>query len=179
MKREKDFFSIIKSIPGSWKFLIISILIYAPFVLLNKGLLVSSMLVFVKTLLKILPVLLMVFVLMIITNYFVTQKFITSRMKKKGLVKWLYMIFGGILSTGPIYLWYPLLADLKEKGLSYGLVACFLYNRAIKIPMIPIAIVYFGWQYVLVLTFVMLLASIFQGLLVDLFFKEKNQTTKS
>jgi len=72
-----------------------------------------------------------------------------------------------VLSTGPIYMWYPLLADLKNKGLSYGLIACFLYNRGIKITLLPIAIFYFGWKYVLVLSLAMIFVSIIQGILLN------------
>ena len=78
-----------------------------------------------------------------------------------------FVIIGGILSSGPIYMWYPLLADLKHKGLSYGLIACFLYNRAIKIPLLPLAIIYFSWRYLFILTFVMIFMSILQGLIIN------------
>ena len=64
-------------------------------------------------------------------------------------------------------MWYPLLADLRNKGLSYGLIACFLYNRAIKIPLIPLAIIYFSWQYIVILLVVMIFASIIQGILLN------------
>ncbi len=64
-------------------------------------------------------------------------------------------------------MWYPLLADLKNKGLSYGFIACFLYNRAIKIPLIPLAIAYFSWQYILILSFTMIIMSVVQGILID------------
>ena len=64
-------------------------------------------------------------------------------------------------------MWYPLLADLRNKGLNYGLIACFLYNRAIKIPLIPLAIVYFSWQYIVILLVVMVFASIIQGVFLN------------
>jgi len=78
-----------------------------------------------------------------------------------------FVIIGGMLSTGPIYMWYPLLADLRNRGLNYGLIACFLYNRAIKIPLLPIAIFYFGWKYIIILSFVMIFISIIQGILIN------------
>jgi uncharacterized membrane protein YraQ (UPF0718 family) len=104
---------------------------------------------------------------MIFSNYFITPEFILKHIKEKGIRKWFYVIIGGILSSGPIYMWYPLLADLKHKGLNYGLIACFLYNRAIKIPLLPLAVLYFGWKYVIVLSFVMIAMSIVQGILID------------
>jgi len=101
------------------------------------------------------------------SSYFLKPKFVLKHLGKKGLKKWFFVIVGGILSSGPIYLWYPLLADLKKKGLNDGLVACFLYNRAIKIPMLPLAIIYFSWQYILILAVVMAVFSVIQGLLVN------------
>ena len=77
------------------------------------------------------------------------------------------MIVAGILSTGPIYVWYPLLAEFKEKGVGYGYMATFLYNRAIKIPLLPVAVLYFGIKYVVVLTALMVLFSVIQGVLID------------
>ncbi len=119
------------------------------------------------------PTFISVFILMSLTNYFITPKLIKKHLEKQGVRKWLYVIVGGILSAGPIYLWYPLLADLNKKGLSYGLIACFLYNRAIKIPLLPVAIFYFGWKYIIVLNFVMIFASIFQGIIINKIVKVK------
>lgn len=87
--------------------------------------------------------------------------------KEKGVKGWLIAIGGGILSTGSIYMWYPLLKDLKEKGVRYGFISVFLYNRAIKIPLIPIIITYFGVKFVVVLTLVMVFVSIIQGLIIE------------
>jgi len=122
---------------------------------------------FYDIILKIIPVFILVFILMAITNYFITPRFVIKHLKEKGIKKWFFVIVGGILSTGPIYMWYPLLADLKNKGLDYGLIACFLYNRAIKIPLLPLAVIYFSWQYILVLSFVMIFASVVQGIIIN------------
>ena len=72
-------------------------------------------------------------------------------------------LVAGIISAGPIYAWYPLLKDLKEQGAADGPMAVFLYNRAVKPFLVPVMIGYFGWRYVLVLTFLMILASILLG----------------
>jgi len=63
-------------------------------------------------------------------------------------------------------MWYPLLADLKEKGMKNSLIATFLYNRAIKIPLIPITIYYFGIKLTIILTIYMIIFSIINGILV-------------
>ena len=80
----------------------------------------------------------------------------------------------GIISAGPIYAWYPILKDLREKGASNSSVAIFLGNRAVKPFLLPIMISYFGWIYVLVLTVFTVLGSIVVGYLVGALVKVRN-----
>lgn len=156
-----------KKIPNSWYFLMIVLIIYLIFLIFKKDIFILSINFFINIFVKIIPIFILVFVLMVLNNYYITPKFIMKHLKEKGIKKWFFVIIGGMLSTGPIYMWYPLLKDLKEKGLGYGLIACFLYNRAIKIPFLPMALIYFSWQYVLVLTVVMIFMSVIQGLIID------------
>lgn len=159
----------LKKIPGKWLFLIIIVFIYLLLLVIDVNLFLKSVDFFNEIILKIIFVMILVFVLMSLTNYLITPKSIIKHFKEKGIKKWFYVIIGGILSTGPVYMWYPLLADLKEKGLDYGLISCFLYNRAIKIPLIPFILLYFGLKYVIVLTFVMIFISIIQGKIINKF----------
>ena len=130
----------LKQISGSWYFLIVILLMYLGLFIFRQDMFSSSISFFYNILLKIIPIFILVFVLMSLTNYFITPKFIMKHLGEKGIKKWFFIVIGGMLSTGPIYMWYPLLADLKSKGLSYGLIACFLYNRAIKVPLLPLMI---------------------------------------
>ena len=156
----------LKKISGSWYYLIIIVLIYFLFFLMKKDLFLLSLKFFYKIFLKLIPVFITIFVLMGLANL-ISPEFMIKHLKKKGAKKWIFVIVGGILSAGPIYMWYPLLADLKNKGLNYGLIACFLYNRAIKIPLIPLAVLYFGLEYILILSFIMILISVIQGVLIN------------
>jgi uncharacterized membrane protein YraQ (UPF0718 family) len=160
------------NLSGSWYFLIMVIMIYILFLIFRKDLFFSSTEFFYNLFLNIIPVFILVFVLMTLTNYFVTPQIVIKHLRKKGIKKWFYVVVGGIISTGPIYMWYPLLADLKNKGLSLGLIACFLYNRAIKIPLLPIAVFYFGWIYIIILSFVMIFASVIQGIFLNKLMEE-------
>jgi len=157
----------LKNISKSWYFLIIIILIYLSFFIFKENIFYSSLSFAFNIFLKILPVFILIFILMALTNYFITPDFVIKHFKKRGIKKWFFAIIGGVLSTGPIYMWYPLLSDLKDKGLNHGLIACFLYNRAIKIPLLPVAFLYFGWKYVLILSFVMIIVSFIQGILIN------------
>ncbi|MCX5910196.1 MAG: permease, partial [Deltaproteobacteria bacterium] len=83
--------------------------------------------------LRIAPILLLVFVVMFLTNlFFEGNRIVNFLGRGSGFRGWMVAIGGGILSSGPIYMWYPLLSDLKEKGMEDALIAAFLYNRAIK-----------------------------------------------
>lgn len=157
----------LRMLPGSWYFLISVIFIYLVISIFNYEVYLNSLDFFGQIIYKIVPIFVIVFVLMSLSNYFITPKFVMKHLGEKGFKKWFYVIVGGILSTGPIYMWYPLLADLRSKGLSYGLIACFLYNRAIKIPLLPLAILYFSWQYIFILCFVMIFMSVVQGVILN------------
>ena len=157
-----------KKIPGSWYFLLVVVLSYVCLLIFNSELGYSCLEFFSKIILEILPIFILVFVLMMLANLFFDSKFISKHIQKeKGIGKWVFVVLAGILSTGPIYMWYPLLADLRERGLSYGLVATFLYNRAIKLPFLPLIIFYFGLKYVLVLSIVMIFMSVIQGIIIN------------
>jgi len=156
-----------KKISGQWYFLIAVVLIYFILFIFKKNLFFSGLIFFNKIIIGIIPTFFFVLILMGLSNYFVTPEFIIRHFKERKIRKWFFVIVGGILSAGPIYMWYPLLNNLKSKGLNYGLIACFLYNRAIKIPLLPVAIFYFGAKYILMLGFIMILMSVIQGVIIN------------
>jgi uncharacterized membrane protein YraQ (UPF0718 family) len=124
---------------------------------------------------QILPMLLVVFTLMVLINWFLKTSTLVRYMGKGSGVKgWLVAIITGIVSMGAIYLWFPLLRDMMDKGVKPGLVATFLYNRGIKLTWLPLMVLYFGLKYVVVLTLVTVLASILQGKVIDLFVGKKD-----
>lgn len=105
-----------------------------------------------------------VFVLMILLNLFFKSAEVTRLLgERSGLRGVMLSAIAGIISMGPIYAWYPLLKEIKEKGAGNAAIAVFLSNRAVKPYLLPVMISYFGWIYVLLLTFFMFLASVFVG----------------
>ena len=156
-----------KRIDNKWVFLILVVIVYSILFFINQSVFELSLNYFSNLLIKIIPIFILVFILMSFMNYFFTSEFVLKHLRKKGIKKWAFVIISGILSTGAIYMWYPLLADLKNKGLSYGLIACFLYNRAIKISLLPLMVFYFSLKYVVVLGIVMVFISVVQGVLIN------------
>jgi len=118
----------------------------------------------------------LVFFIMLLINLFLkpaaVAKFLGRGSGIKGIV---LSAVAGIISTGPIYAWYPLLKDLRDKGAGESSIAIFLYNRAVKPFLLPIMIGYFGWLYVVVLTILMVLASVAVGFSVSSFSSSKRK----
>jgi uncharacterized membrane protein YraQ (UPF0718 family) len=117
--------------------------------------------------LNILLPLFLVFVVMLVLNLFIKPAQIVHLLGRGANIKGiLFSVIAGIISMGPIYIWYPLLKELREKGAGNIPIAVFLYNRAVKPFLLPVMIAYFGWLYVGILTVLTILASVANGHLV-------------
>jgi uncharacterized membrane protein YraQ (UPF0718 family) len=153
---------------GNLKLFILVIAIYLIFAVVNTQLILDSLNTFISLVISILPILVIVFLLMFISNLFLSSKRITKLLgSESGIKGYIFSVIFGILSAGPIYMWYPLLSDLKDKGVKNSLIVVFLYNRAVKIPLLPMMIYYFGSLFVLILTIYMIIFSIINGLIID------------
>ncbi len=115
----------------------------------------------------IIPILVVVLTLTALLNTFLDAKAISRHLgEESGLKGWLLALTGGILSHGPGYVWYPMLQTLREQGAKEGLIAAFIYARAIKIPWIPLMIAYFGWMFTIVYTLYVIIGAWMQGILL-------------
>jgi len=119
--------------------------------------------------------LIMIFVLMFLINLFLNPAKVAKLLGKgSGFKGILLSAAAGIISTGPIYAWYPLLKDLREKGAGDSSITIFLYNRAVKPFLLPVMVAYFGWLYMSILTILMVLASVVIGFSVNFFMKKED-----
>lgn len=116
---------------------------------------------------KVLPVLILVFALMLLVRFFAQPQALARKLNQRSAHGWLIAIFGGIVSMGAAYLWYPLMQNLRQADVRDAFLATFMYNRAIKLPLLPFLVYYFGWTFTLVLTIYMIIFSIPAGLLVE------------
>jgi uncharacterized membrane protein YraQ (UPF0718 family) len=100
--------------------------------------------------------------------------------EQSGFKGYIFAILSGIISVGSVYIWYPLLKDLRKSGMSNKLIAVFIYNRSIKLHLLPVMILYFGLKFTLVLTMVTILFSLIVGFFVQKFsaMGENTQTKK-
>lgn len=148
-------------------FLIGVVVLYVILYFIKPDEIIKSLIFFYKTILKIISIFIIIFILMAIINLYVNKKIVVKYFTKSKRKGWLIAIISGIISMGPMYMWYPLLKDLRKKGVKDKYIATFLYNRAVKPALLPLLIFYFGLTYTIVLTIVMIIISIFQGIVVE------------
>lgn len=121
---------------------------------------------FVSLVARILPALTFVLALMFIAQLLLTRRRIERWLGRgSGARGWLLACSAGVLSTGPVYPWYALLAALHRDGMRTPLIAVFLYARGLKLPLLPLMAHYFGVPYVLIVS-LLLVAFAFAGGLV-------------
>ena len=153
---------------GGIIFLLVVMCLYALAFLVDAELALNALVFATRLLYQMLPVLLLIFALIFVSNLLVKADWVRANVgRDSGLRGWAVAVVGGILSVGPIYVWYALLRDLKTKGMRTALIAVFLYNRGIKLPLLPLMIHYFGVAYTLVLATYMTLFSLLSGILVE------------
>jgi len=115
---------------------------------------------------KILPIMGVVIGLLFLNTLLVKPKWVRKHVGHgSGWKGWLVAVGGGIMSMGPIYVWYEVLHELQQKGMRTSLIAAFLYARSVKPQMLPLLIYYFGWLYALVLITYLIIFSVFNGML--------------
>jgi uncharacterized membrane protein YraQ (UPF0718 family) len=151
------------------KFLIFVIVGYILLLFLDNSHALSALQKSGEILKKIAPIFILIILLTALINYFLKPKQIMKHFGKESGAKGVfYALIGGVLSHGPMYAWYGMLEDMREHGLRDGLIAAFLYSRAIKLPLLPFMVDMFGWVFTVVITIYILFASIIQGKVIDL-----------
>ncbi len=116
------------------------------------------------------PLLVLVFLLIFLSNLLLQDRWVRRFVgHSSGVRGYAVASVAGMISAGPIYVWYPLLQDMRSKGMKNSLMAVFLYNRAVKPQWLPILIGTFGLKYTIILTFWMLVAGLAEGLIFELY----------
>ena len=152
---------------GGWWFLAVVLILYIIAALVDLDLVLTSLSFFSGLLGKVLPVLLFVFGLIFLFNYFLNPQLIKNYLgAQSGFKGWMLAVLGGILSTGPVTAWYVMLRDLRQQGMTSSLAAVFLYSRAVKLPLLPLLIYYFGFHYTVVLSVYLIGFSMISGLIM-------------
>jgi uncharacterized membrane protein YraQ (UPF0718 family) len=155
---------------GGWLFLAAVGLLYGAIDLLNPPLAAEALAELAPLLRRVLPVLGLVFGLLFLANLLLDRKWLVRHLGRAASPGgWALAVVCGIFSAGPLYAWYPLLGELKEKGMSSALIATFLYSRALKLPLLPLMVHYFGAAYTAALSVCIIVFSVLCGLIMKRF----------
>lgn len=156
----------------NWLFFLVVIFLYILTILFDSSSTLIILKTFWKMLVEILPILLLISLFIFLFNILVSNKKVTSYLKKGWYFKKIiFSVIFGIASSGPIYLWYWLLRDLHKIWLTLWHIAAFSYARAIKLPMLPIMIPYFGIKFSILFIVVLFFFSFVQWFIVDFLFE--------
>ncbi len=156
-----------QKLSGGTKFLLAILALYAIAALFNFQFVFESFLGFLRMLVRITPILIVVFFIMAGVNFYFTPPKVKKYLGHgSGFKGWLYAVISGILVSGPPYILFPLLGELKERGMKNSLLAVFLYNRNVKIPFLPVMVFYFGLSFTVAVSVFIIFFSILNGLLL-------------
>ena len=147
------------------KYLLLGVIIfYSVLFLVNSGVPLSAFKKSILILMKVMPIFIAVILFTTLLNYYIKPKQIASHLgRESGAKGWLWALAAGVISHGPMYAWYPLLEDLRGHGMRDGLIVVFFFSRAVKIPLLPMMVDYFGWIFTLVLSLYILVGALIQG----------------
>lgn len=165
----------VKKIPLRLKFFSVIALAYIIGLFMNPGFFAQAAAATGRMFIKVLPVLVLAFLVQWLINYLVKG----GRMQRilaraRGVKGWISVIIAGILVGGPPYVLFPLLKEVKAAGLSDALLTVFLYNRNVKIPFVPVSIYYFGLTFTIIVSILLIIFSVFSGILIQLFLPFKD-----
>jgi uncharacterized membrane protein YraQ (UPF0718 family) len=108
-------------------------------------------------------------ILMVVLNRFLSPAVVTRFLGQSAGIKSVFLSsLAGILSMGPVYAWYPLLKDLKDKGASQFHVANFLGNRSIKPVLLPVLVISWGGYFTVLFVLANLIGALIVACIVSL-----------
>lgn len=123
---------------------------------------------FISTIYHILPILWIIYLIIFLFGLVWSNKKFSHFLEHWNYGKKLLLsVLVGIISSWPIYLRYGFLKKLHSAGLSLGHITAFSYARAIKIPLFPMMIVYFGLKFTLIFSGVLFVLSFVQAFIID------------
>ena len=163
----------VKKLSGGVKFLICVLMLYGVTSFFNPGVVKHALAYFGMMLSKVIPVLGMVFGFLFLVNLLVKPAWIKRHIGAgSGARGWIYAVISGILFSGPPYIIYPMLGELKKHGARNGLLAAMLYNRNVKPHFLPAMVYYFGLRYTVILSVYIILFSLLNGKILEFFVRE-------
>lgn len=108
-------------------------------------------------------------IMMVVLNRFLSPAVVTRFLGQNTGIKGVFLSsLAGILSMGPVYAWYPLLKNLKDKGASQFHVANFIGNRSIKPVLLPVLVISWGGYFTALFVLANLIGALIVACIVSL-----------
>ena len=109
-------------------------------------------------------------IMMVVLNRFLSPAVVTLFLGRNAGIKGVFLSsLAGILSMGPVYAWYPLLKNLRDKGATDFHLANFIGNRSVKPVLLPVLIIYWGWYFTSLFVLVSLVGALIVACIVSIF----------
>ncbi len=125
---------------------------------------------FIDTLIRVFLIIFTIIPFMALINYLSSKENIREKLKStKPARMWIITIIAGILSIGPLFIWYDLLKNSKMKP---RYVFSFAYSRSINLHYTPILIYYFGLKVTLLMYVWIIVLSMVGGILFEILYEK-------
>jgi uncharacterized membrane protein YraQ (UPF0718 family) len=120
-----------------------------------------------KNVVEIVPILAFVFFMLFIINLVINPEKIKRHLgHDSGFKGWIYASLGSIFISGPPYVLFPILAELKKHGMKDSLIATFMNNRNVQLPYLPVMIFYFGVPFTIIVSAYILIFAVINGMII-------------
>ena len=170
----------IKKIHGGMIFMLFVVFIYGVSYLTEPEFVKSAFGNFLVSFSKVLPILLLVYLMMFLSFIFVKPEMVKRQLgSDSGIRGWCYAMLGSIIISGPSYVLFPLLGELQKEGMKYSLIAVFMNNRNVQLAYLPVIAYYFGWRFSFVFAAYVLVFSLLTGMLIGRLMQEKKTLGRS
>lgn len=156
-----------KKLPSSVIFLFTVLGVYALVALLSPPLFNIALTNFLKMAKSVFPILAFVFLVLVVINLLGTDRISRHLGEGSGVKGLIYTLAASAVISMPPYLLYPVLENLKKKGMKTTFIASFLYNRNVQIAFVPAMVYYFGLKFTIIFGFYVIIFSILSGLLTE------------
>ncbi|MDH3359436.1 MAG: hypothetical protein OEL55_01070 [Desulfobulbaceae bacterium] len=157
-----------KRVSNPYRFLLVVLSAYVLIWFQRPDMVLAALHGFGGMLLRIIPILIVVFIFLFVINSFGPERIKKLLGKESGWKGWLIAAGAGIFISGPPYLLYPMLGELRKQGVRDAFLGVILYNRNVKIPFVPVMVYYFGATYTLILSSYILLFAFLNGKILEL-----------
>jgi len=156
-----------KKISGGAKFLVAMVLIYGITAFFDASFAATALTSSFRALVNLFPLLIFVFAIVLVVNYFVRPELIKRYLGhdsgKKGI---LYALFASVIVSSPPYVVFPLLGEMNKQGMKHSLVAIFMNNRNVQPAFLPFMVYYFGPAYTIVVSAYILMFAVVNGVIL-------------